>query len=135
MASAPSRRKPRRVPAVSPKNTCGAPAPKTSLKKHSNRPIAKAVNSKIASRSMDICEGGTLAYTVSGPELTPGAVSDVDDFSLLAKQVVSGAVAAEMEGRLSSVPFVTLSLCAQVASTLKAKKTSKLLILNAHHAL
>ena len=84
---------------------------------------------------MDICEGSTLAYTVSGPKLTPGAVSDVNDFSLLAKQVVSGAVAAKIEGWLSSVPFATLSLCAQVALTLKAKKTSKLLILNAHRAL
>lgn len=40
-----------------------------------------------------------------------------------------------MEEQLSCVPFVTLSLCALLVSTLKAKRTLKLSILNAHHAL
>ncbi|KIM38491.1 hypothetical protein M413DRAFT_76005 [Hebeloma cylindrosporum] len=71
MASAPPpKRNPQRVPTKSYKNTCGAPAPKTSLKQYSRRPTRKAANSN---RSMDICEGGTLAYTVSGPKLTSGA--------------------------------------------------------------
>jgi hypothetical protein len=90
MASAPApppkRTNPPRGPIVSYKNTSGAPAPKTSLKKYSR--ITKVVNSKIASTPMDICEGGTLAYTVSGPKLTPGAVSDVSDFNLHAKEVI-----------------------------------------------
>ena len=66
-------------------NTCGAPAPKTSLKKLSRHPISKVVNTKITSKSMDVCEGGMLAYMVSGPKLTPGAVSDFSDFYLHAK--------------------------------------------------
>ena len=34
---------------------------------------------------MDVCEGGMLAYMVSGPKLTPEAVSDFSDFYLHAK--------------------------------------------------
>ena len=47
----------------------------------------------------------------------------------------SGAVAAEMEEQWSYALFAILFPCAQVALTFKAKKTQKLSILNAHHAL
>ena len=67
-------------------NICGAPAPKTSLKKLSHHTISKVVNAKITSKPMDVCEGGMLVYMASGPKLTQGAVSDFGDFYLHANR-------------------------------------------------
>jgi len=88
MASAPPKCSTQGAPLVSYKNTCGAPALKTSLKKCSHHQTTKVINAKIVSKPMDVCEGGMLAYMVSSPKLTQGAVSNFSDFYLHAKWVI-----------------------------------------------
>jgi len=60
---------------VSYKNSCGAPAPKTTLTTHSGPAAKRLVNPKKASNP--ISASGGLTYTISGPRLSPGDVSDV----------------------------------------------------------
>ena len=77
MASAPPPKRalqPRNIN-KSYKNTCGAPAPKGSLKQGSETVVTKLVKPKKSSRS--IRTSGDLIYTIKGPKLPLGAVSDL----------------------------------------------------------
>ena len=89
------------------KNTCGAPAPKATLKKDSKTVVTKLVKPKKASSS--IRTSGDLVYTIKGPNLPLGAVSDIFlPFTLLTGSRFSGVVVAEMEGQLYFAPPVTI---------------------------
>jgi hypothetical protein len=90
MASVPPLKRDQRPRAAntitSYKNTCGAIAPKTTLKRPSGSTMMQFFNPQTKSRS--IPEGGTIVYTSSGPRLTPGSVSDIITFHLLAKEII-----------------------------------------------
>ena len=75
MASAPPPNRtlrPRNI-TKSYKNTCGAPAPRAIPT--SSQPVVTKLKPKIA--PVSIQDGGTLIYTIKGPKLPRGAVSDV----------------------------------------------------------
>lgn len=85
-------RRPRTANVISSyKNSCGAKAPKATLKTNSGPTTTmKFADPKINSRSLIPAgpEGGTIVYTNSGPRLTPASVSDIIAFHLLTKDII-----------------------------------------------
>ena len=74
MASSQPRTLRKRNVRVSYKNTCGSPAPRTSLQGRSNTSIALSTKVKTGSKPVHT---GTLLYTVTGDRITQGSVSGV----------------------------------------------------------
>ena len=61
-----------RNPQISYRNACGAPAPRTSLHKHSN-----TTKSSRGKKALKITNTESLFYTNKGDRLPPGVVSGV----------------------------------------------------------
>jgi hypothetical protein len=77
--------------AISYKNFCGAPAPRTQIHLSVNPAAKKSVTKKSVPKSLTAhnqTDGGNLTYTVSGERLVPGAVSCVS-YLLMDTKVVS----------------------------------------------
>lgn len=133
-----TRRTPRPNVTKSYKNTCGAPAPKASLKKGSNPTGVKSASAKSKKTSSSIHVGGDLVYTIKGSTLSPGSVSVFVPFDLLANineiNCDSGAVAAEM-GELSFFVQPAKSfLCAKSVLILGSRGMKNTFHLNALRA-
>lgn len=68
------------------KNTCGAPAPRTSLRQSSGVAAAKLISPKNLTKP--IRTGGDLVYTIKGPKLPLAAVGNILFFYLLCLKMI-----------------------------------------------